>query len=129
VLSTAARGSGTGQSLLSYDGSNFTNQPVLLINPGKPLSTRAAYAGWDGIDRGPLIRWREGRNDLEPAAIALVPEIEDILDWLRQQPGADFVRMSGSGSTCFALFAEESARDGAAASVPAHWWKLATRLR
>ena len=63
------------------------------------------------MDRGPLGDWREGRNDLEAAAIALVPEIGDVLAWLRTQPGADFVRMSGSGATCFALFDSDEARD------------------
>ena len=52
-----------------------------------------------------------------------------VLDWLRKQPGAEFVRMSGSGATCFALFSDEAARDGAAAEVPDQWWRLATALR
>jgi len=99
------------------------------VNPGIPLSTKVVFEGWDGVDRGPLEDWRDGRNDLEPAAIALVPEIADVLPWLRGQPGADFVRMSGSGATCFALFADEAARDRAASQVPQPWWHLATRLR
>jgi len=99
------------------------------VNPNLPLTTGAVFARWDGVDRGPLGDWREGRNDLEAAAISLVPEIAEVLAWLRRQLGADFVRMSGSGATCFALFADAAARDAAAAAVPGQWWRLATRLR
>jgi 4-diphosphocytidyl-2-C-methyl-D-erythritol kinase len=41
----------------------------------------------------------------------------------------EFVRMSGSGATCFALFESEAARDHAAMAVPREWWCMATRLR
>lgn len=107
----------------------LSGTPVLLVNPRIPLSTGAVFERWDGVDGGPLEGWREGRNDLEAAAIALVPEVADVLAWLVQQPGADFVRMSGSGATCFALFADEGARNRAASEVRQSWWHLATRLR
>ena len=87
------------------------------------------FARWDGVDRGPLGDWREGRNDLEGPATGLVPEIGDVLDWLARCDGATFVRMSGSGASCFALFDREDARELAAASVPDGWWHLATHLR
>ncbi len=55
-------------------------------------------------------RWRQGRNDLRAPAIALVPEIDEVLAVLKAQlPGV--ARMSGSGATCFALFASEAERD------------------
>ena len=102
---------------------------MLLVNPRVALSTAEVFAGWDGEDRGPLGDWRDGRNDLEAPAIALVPQIETVLAWLSAQPGASFVRMSGSGATCFALFDSEDARDSAAEAVPREWWRLATFLR
>ncbi len=43
------------------------------------------------------------RNDLEAPAIALRPEIADLLSVIKGQPEAAFARMSGSGATCFAL--------------------------
>jgi 4-diphosphocytidyl-2-C-methyl-D-erythritol kinase len=49
--------------------------------------------------------------------------------WLATQPGAKFVRMSGSGATCFALFDSEEARDAASERVPREWWRLPTFLR
>ena len=99
------------------------------MNPRVPLSTAEVFARWDGIDRGPLDDWREGRNDLEQAAISLAPQVEAVLAWLGTRPGATFLRMSGSGATCFALFDSEQARDGAADSVPREWWRLPTFLR
>ena len=49
----------------------LSGTPVLLVNPGVPLSTAAVFAAWDGVDRGPLGDWESGRNDLEaPAAAA-----------------------------------------------------------
>jgi 4-diphosphocytidyl-2-C-methyl-D-erythritol kinase len=93
------------------------------------LSTGAVFAAWDGIDRGPLSDWRQGRNDLEGPALELAPAIGEVLDWLRSQRQADFVRMSGSGATCFALFDSEAGRDAAAEACPANWWHLATFLR
>jgi 4-diphosphocytidyl-2-C-methyl-D-erythritol kinase len=87
------------------------------------------FAGWDGIDQGPLTDWRQGRNDLEAPALGLAPAIRDVLDWLKRQDGAGFVRMSGSGATCFALFDGEAQRDAAADACPSNWWHLATFLR
>ena len=129
LLSLPVRGEGAGDRLTPTDLSDLRGTPVLLVNPRTPLATGAVFADWDGIDRGPLGEWREGRNDLEAPAIALVPEIADVLDWLRRCEGAGFVRMSGSGATCFALFEDEASRDLAEESVPDNWWRLATFLR
>lgn len=128
LLSRSCRGEGAGDRVKAI-ALGLSDTAVLLVNPGRPLSTRDVFERWDGVDRGALGDWRDGRNDLQAAATALVPQIADVLAWLRQQPGADFARMSGSGATCFALFADESARDAAASQVPNRWWHLATRLR
>ena len=106
--------------------------PVGLLKRHRQLLEEIASAKFDregGIDRGPLDDWREGRNDLEAPARSLVPVIGEVLDWLKQQPGANFVRMSGSGATCFALFDNEAQRDAAADACPSNWWHLATFLR
>lgn len=128
LLSLTARGSGAGDDLEIVDA-GVSGTSILLVNPRIPLSTRDVFEAWDGRDRGPLGDWREGRNDLEAPAIALVPGIGEVLDWLKARDGATFARMSGSGATCFALFADEAARDSAAAAVPEPWWRLATFLR
>ena len=128
LLSMTARGSGAGDALDLVDA-GVARTPVLLVNPLIALSTREVFAAWDGVDRGSLGNWREGRNDLAVAARQSVPAIGEVLDWLGKQRGASFVRMSGSGATCFALFDDEDARDAAAADCPSPWWHLATHLR
>jgi 4-diphosphocytidyl-2-C-methyl-D-erythritol kinase len=129
LLSMSARGGGAGDELTLLDDPQIAGTPVLLVNPQIPLSTVEVFGGWDASDRGPLGPWRDGRNDLETAAIAIVPQIGAVLDWLRARRGVGVVRMSGSGATCFALFDREEDRDLAAAAVPGDWWHLASVLR
>jgi 4-diphosphocytidyl-2-C-methyl-D-erythritol kinase len=129
LLSLPAQGEGAGDELTPVALPDLAGVPVLLVNPRVPLATGDVFAGWDGVDRGPLGDWRDGRNDLKSAAIGLVPQIESVLAWLGLCPGANFVRMSGSGATCFALFESDEARDSAADNVPREWWRLSTSLR
>jgi 4-diphosphocytidyl-2-C-methyl-D-erythritol kinase len=129
LLSLPMRGEGAGDVLTPVDLSDLSDTPVLLVNPRLPLSTADVFSRWDGEDRGPLGNWREGRNDLEEPAIALAPQVKAVLSWLGTRPGTSFVRMSGSGATCFALFESEAARDAASHAVPREWWRLATHLR
>ena len=133
VHSRAMIGTGTGTDLVAVTN-DLAGMAVLLVNPRVPLPTGPVFRGWDAIDRGPLpagdLRTitRNGRNDLEPGAIALVPAIADVLHWLGRT-GAWVARMSGSGATCFALYDDAAVRDAAAAAVPQGWWHLAGNLR
>jgi 4-diphosphocytidyl-2-C-methyl-D-erythritol kinase len=129
LLSMTSRGGGVGDELQLSDGTGIAGTPVLLVNPLVQVSTGAVFAAWSGTDRGPLGDWREGRNDLEAPAREIAPVIRDVLKWLSDQTGVSFVRMSGSGATCFAIFDTEQDRDQAAAAVPPDWWHLATFLR
>jgi 4-diphosphocytidyl-2-C-methyl-D-erythritol kinase len=128
LLSMTGRGDGAGDEIQLVDA-GVSGAPVLLINPRVELSTADVFSRWGGEDKGPLEDWRTGRNDLEDAAAKLVPLIRTVLVWLSAQQGANFVRMSGSGATCFALFDSEEARDHAEVAVPREWWRLATYLR
>src|SRR3546814_7791989 len=58
----------------------------------------------------------EGRNDLQPPAITLLPEIGDVLAVLDGLDGVRLARMSGSGATCFALLKDDAALAYAAAA-------------
>jgi 4-diphosphocytidyl-2-C-methyl-D-erythritol kinase len=127
-------GDGKGDALTSVSLPKLSGTPLLLVNPGVALSTARVFARWDGVDRGGLDRDSafDGRNDLTAAAIALVPQIGVLLDYLAGLPGVKLSRMSGSGATCFALFESISARDRAAASVQQempHAWCLATEIK
>ncbi len=129
LLSMTAKGSGAGDMLELVDDDRIPGTSVLLVTPGAALPTRDVFAAWDGVDRGALGDWRDGRNDLEAPARELCPPIGEVLDWLNRQPGASFVRMSGSGATCFAMFGDEGERDRAAQACRSRWWHLATILR
>lgn len=136
VESVTAIGRGTGTELEPADAS-LAGTPVLLVNPRLPLSTGPVFAGWDGVDRGPLPPGDartialEGRNDLEAPAIRLCPPIAEVLAALAGT-GPWLARMSGSGATCFALYDDEASRDAASAQVHARWpdwWQMKGRLR
>ena len=63
------------------------------------------------------------RNDLELPARALAPSIGSALDALAAVPGCLLARMSGSGATCFGLFASAEAAEAAAAALARPgWW-------
>jgi 4-diphosphocytidyl-2-C-methyl-D-erythritol kinase len=116
---------------------------ALLVNPGIALSTPAVFKARQGAFSAParfampadaaelaaLLAAR--RNDLTDAAIALVPAIGDVLERLASLEGALIARMSGSGATCFALFAAADSATAAAARLSAErpgWWVAAGRL-
>ncbi|MDJ0277087.1 4-(cytidine 5'-diphospho)-2-C-methyl-D-erythritol kinase [Sphingomonas sp. 2R-10] len=127
-------GRGRGERLTPIDAPGL---PVLLVNPGVGVSTAAVFAAWDRIDRGALPDGDAlaialaGRNDLEPPARSLAPEIDAVLASLASADGVTLARMSGSGATCFALFDRVEDRAAAAATLHATqpgWWCLETAL-
>lgn len=135
--SRTAFGEGRGDRLHAAEN-EFAGTHILLVNLGLSVPTGPVFRAWDGIDRGPLPRgtslasMQAARNDLQPAALAVAPAIQTVLDALAAQPGTALVRMSGSGATCFALFRAEVERDAARAAIAAQhsdWWLLASRLR
>jgi 4-diphosphocytidyl-2-C-methyl-D-erythritol kinase len=117
LLSRTARGEGRGDVLTPLD-IGLAGVPVLLVNPGVPLSTADVFSRWDGSSGA--------ANDLLGPARRLAPVIDDVLAALE---GASRSGMSGSGATCFGLYENEAARDRAAAALPERWWRLASRLR
>jgi 4-diphosphocytidyl-2-C-methyl-D-erythritol kinase len=125
-------GVGVGEQLETVD-LDLAGMPILLVNPLFECPTGPVFKNWDGVDRGPLDprQWQRGRNDLAMPAIALVPEIDEVLAVLRAQLPT-LARMSGSGATCFALFASDAERDAAADRIEADhpdWWVMASELR
>lgn len=129
LLSRTVRGEGRGDELREVDGSALKGRPILLVNPLVPVPTGAVFARWDGVDRGPLGTDLIGRNDLRPAALSLAPVIGEVLEALQ---GAEVVRMSGSGATCFGLYRGSAECAGAADRIRAarpNWWTLVSRLK
>jgi len=144
--------------LLTGTGDRVMPQPampaidIVLVNPGVKLATADVFRALDAPPFeslaeqahlppcGPFadvveLADRLGgttRNDLEPAALRLVPAIGDVLSVLRSAVGCRMARMSGSGPTCFGLFdSKTAARNAAVGLSRAHpaWWVVATSLR
>ncbi len=70
-------------------------------------------------------------NDLEPAAIAVVPALVGVMTALTRLPGIELARLSGAGPTCYGIFPSASAAEAAAAALTlAHpsWWVAQTVL-
>jgi 4-diphosphocytidyl-2-C-methyl-D-erythritol kinase len=119
------RAQGIGHELTFLSG--CPPLPLVLLNPGRPLSTAAVYSGL-GLPPGkahssPLEndhlghladRWRDLlENDLEEVAARQCPEIPVMKEALRAA-GAVGVSMSGSGPTVFGVFeGAEAARRAA----------------
>lgn len=136
VESVACIGRGTGTELEPV-ANDLAGTAVLLVNPRVPLATGPVFAAWDGIDRGPLPDGtasaiaHEGRNDLEAPAIALCPPVAEVLAALHGT-GAELVRMSGSGATCFALYRRHDVMHEASERLAAErpeWWRMEGALR
>lgn len=124
---------GIGEEVDPVELPDFT---AVLVPSGDGLSTGRVYAELDRLegcrerlDPEPLRRVAERslgepallarhlENDLEPAALSLRPELEGTLARLRDA-GALGAAVSGSGPTCFGLFAERAAGERAAAEIP-----------
>jgi len=122
--------------------------PAVLVNPGIAVATTEVFAGWaSGSAPSPksefsaletlptyeaLLEFLLAQsNDLERPAIALAPVIADVVAALRDSAGCKMARMSGSGATCFALYASAAAAQKAAKSLRGkfpNWWIRATAL-
>ena len=136
---------GLGEQIEPLAG--LPNMHVVLANPRLPLATSAVFAGLRApmlsrsparpavpafADQAALIEYLQGRpNDLEPTATGLCPEVAIVRTALHDLDGALLARMSGSGPTCFALFATENAAKAGATRLRAghpHWWIAAGAL-
>jgi 4-diphosphocytidyl-2-C-methyl-D-erythritol kinase len=117
---------------------------LLLVNPGRPLATAAVFAALGSLpapvpeqgppprDRRAFVAWLRARaNHLEAPARRLEPQVDAVLKALAMQPGCELARMSGSGATCFALFADRAATEAAAGQIrraQPDWWVAASEV-
>lgn len=117
----------------------FPGLYVTLVNPGIGVATADVFRRLRAHDNYPLpalpspltrpaqlALWlAETRNDLEPPAIKLVPEIGIVIEEMAATPGCVLARMSGSGATVFGLFGTEGQAHDAAAQIrrlhPDYW--------
>ena len=110
---------------------------VVIANPLVGVSTPAVFRALASKHNPPLTLepgadWLSIiaglRNDLEPPARQLCPQIGEIAASLAVTD-ARVVRMSGSGATCFSLYNSQQAAEAAAAALSKrhpHWFFTAT---
>jgi 4-diphosphocytidyl-2-C-methyl-D-erythritol kinase len=114
---------------------------AVLVPQAEGLSTADVYAeldrmeGWReqldaeavraAVDSDPSGWETAFENDLQPAAISMRPELAVAIAGLRAA-GALVARVSGSGPTCFGLFADRGAAEATAEALPG---ALVTSLR
>lgn len=114
---------------------------ALLVGTGKQLLTKDVYNKYSGSFSTPANRMKKisqddfikflktTRNDLQNPAIELMPEISEIIKTLEDEKDCLIARMSGSGSTCFGLFAKRKYADDIAIKLgrkhPSWWIRVA----
>ena len=132
VVGQALRMTGTGETIEAIPP--LPALGIVLVNPLVPCPTGSVYDQYDRLgsfadtDMPPLPLIgsvaslcdyvRATPNDLEVAAIAFVPLIGEVLAAIAATPNALLTRMSGSGATCFGLYASYEE-----AVVAARWIK------
>ena len=122
--------------------------PAVLARPPAASATGPVYRAFDADPKGATVDppdlpakiatpqaaaevFARCRNDLEAPALALQPAIGAALAELRAAPETLLGRMSGSGSACFALCADDEAAGrlaGRLAAAHPDWWVRACRL-
>ncbi|MEW9919701.1 4-(cytidine 5'-diphospho)-2-C-methyl-D-erythritol kinase [Marimonas sp. MJW-29] len=124
---------------------NLPTLEAVLVNPGVHVPTPEVFKALDRRNNPPMpdhlpefqsagdfTAWLAGqRNDLQTAAAAQAPQIDDVLKALNACRGLKLARMSGSGATVYGLFEDRSAAETAATALAdAHpdWWVRACRL-
>lgn len=142
VMAQAARMQGIGERVTPVA---LPPLPALLVNPGVPVPTGPVFGALALRENPPMpdelpefetsedcAEWLSAqRNDLEIPAMGIAREIEFLLDELRLTNRALLARMSGSGSTCFALYPTMKAAHFAAYEIGAahpEWWCRAVQL-
>jgi 4-diphosphocytidyl-2-C-methyl-D-erythritol kinase len=120
---------------------------AVIVNPRVPLATGSVFAALNSGPAPPAVKppvapvlsdlrglldyMGAFGNDLEHAAIGLLPEIAETKGLLEAQANCLRAAMSGSGPTCFAIFPTRAdARRAADAIAAAHpdWWVERTAI-
>ena len=117
---------------------------LMLVNPGIATPTPAVFKArkpsfsaarrWASPPRdvqGLAEALRSRVNDLTDAAITVTPAIRDVLAAIGETPHCLLARLSGSGATCFGIYATAADAEAARAAIQAvhpGWWAVAARV-
>lgn len=111
---------------------------ILLVNAGQGVDTGQVFSKMENCENPPLNIPSEfsdfggfvqflasQRNDMQSAALKICPVIKEVLSAISATQDCALSRMSGSGGTCFGLYASESAAKAAVAQIQStypDWW-------
>jgi 4-diphosphocytidyl-2-C-methyl-D-erythritol kinase len=113
VLLTSRRGLSTADVYALHD--RLSNGRRNLDQDCAHLQEAATTAGYDPLEFAAMLE-----NDLEPAALQLLPEAGTALDLLREA-GAGVAHLSGSGPTAFGLFDDSEQAEAAREAIAPRW--------
>lgn len=134
--------SGIGEEIIAFNN-NELKLFCVFVNPRLPLSTLAVFNAYDENTANNQNKEEDNKkavaeiiasiivnkpkelsklllsynNDLQGAAIKLMPLIEEIIDLLKSYEGCLKAAISGSGPTCFAIFEREEQAKVAATTL------------
>lgn len=117
---------------------------ILLVNPLVETPTPAVFKARQG-DFSAAARWSAApgdaaalatllsarKNDLMDPAIRLAPVVANVLAAIDGTQNRLLARMSGSGATCFGLYATLAQAEAARAQIAARhpgWWAVAAKM-
>ena len=117
---------------------------MVLVNAGQGVDTGAVFAAMQRRDHTGITAIPDAfptverlfdflsaqRNDMQEAALNICPVISEVLNALSTTQNCALVRMSGSGGTCFGLYASQNSANLAAQKIQADhhdWWVVAAR--
>lgn len=98
---------------------SYEQLSVLLRDAGQDAASNQATADEQLIQQVASLLF----NNLAPAAKSLKPQVAEVEEWLKAQPGVLGAQVSGSGSSSFALCESRDAADAIAAKAQAKGWR------
>jgi 4-diphosphocytidyl-2-C-methyl-D-erythritol kinase len=141
--------SGIGENVRG--GGELPAADLLLVNPGVATPTPAVFKARSGdfsksdpwevplemafgeMTAAQLVELLQSRrNDLTVPAIKVAPVIADVLEAIEETRGCLLSRLSGSGATCFGIYADAQTAEAAKVAILTQhpdWWAVATKIK
>lgn len=133
---------GIGEEIVS--AGKLPSAHILLVNPGIATPTPAVFKARQGGFSN-AERWDQPPanaqalaaalmsrgNDLTEAAITVTPAIRDVLAAIGETERCLLARLSGSGATCFGIYADAAEAEAAGRAIRAvqpGWWAVAAPI-
>ena len=126
VRGQSAWGEGVGERLTPLE---LPERHYAIIFPGVGIPTAEVFQAPELTRKTPKTTIRAflragGHNDCEPVVTGRSPEVRKALTWLAEKGDA---RLTGTGSSVFAAFADRNAAEAALVGLPTEWHGFVAR--